>query len=191
MAAAMIAKAILGGIGGGLSGAANGAQSGNMNISEDIKKAGESINKMKQQKGTSEDETEKTENKPVENTETEKKPVMPSDEELKDIYGDSMTDSLLENFSKIAAIDFTYKPEAQAEYNGNANVDGKEHIGVKAQELESNPVTSATVETDEHGNKVVNTDQLAMADTAVIAEMSRRILTLEVAVKELLAKTRG
>lgn len=114
-----------------------------------------------------------------------------SDVELKKIYGDDLADNLIENFAKINAIDFKYTPEAQKEYNGANSVDDKEHIGIKAQELESNPATIGTVETDINGNKVVNTQHLTAANTAVIAELSRRILTLEMAIEELRGMQNG
>lgn len=108
-----------------------------------------------------------------------------SDYNLKEIYGDAVTDKIIENFAKISAIDFTYKPEAQEQYQGDKGVDGNEHIGVIAQELEKNPVTEGTVTEDQNGNKVVDTRHLAFADTAAIAELSRRVLALEAVVKEM------
>ena len=113
-----------------------------------------------------------------------------SDYNLKEIYGDAITDKIIENFAKISAIDFTYKPEAQEQYQGDKGVDGNEHIGVIAQELEKNPVTEGTVTEDQNGNKVVDTRHLAFADTAAIAELSRRVLALEAVVKEMSEKTK-
>ena len=108
-----------------------------------------------------------------------------SDACLKSIYGDSLDDKIIENFAKIAAIDFHYKPEAQAEYAGKYGVDSAEHIGVKAQDLEKNEATKGTVFKNENGDKTVDTRHLAFADTAAIAELSRRVLALEEVVKEL------
>jgi hypothetical protein len=108
-----------------------------------------------------------------------------SDIFLKEVYKDNIDDQIIENFSKISAIDFKYKPDAQKEYAGCCGVDNKEHIGVIAQELEANPATAGTVETNEKGDKQVNTAQLTMADTAAIAELSRRVLALEESVKNL------
>lgn len=113
-----------------------------------------------------------------------------SDYNLKEIYGDAVTDKIIENFAKISAIDFTYKPEAQEQYQGDKGVDGNEHIGVIAQELEKNPVTEGTVTEDQNGNKVVDTRHLAFADTAAIAELSRRVLALEAVVKEMSEKNK-
>lgn len=113
-----------------------------------------------------------------------------SDYNLKEIYGDAITDKIIENFAKISAIDFTYKPEAQEQYQGDKGVDGNEHIGVIAQELEKNPVTEGTVTEDQNGNKVVDTRHLAFADTAAIAELSRRVLALEAVVKEMSEKNK-
>lgn len=108
-----------------------------------------------------------------------------SDERLKEIYGESIDDKIIENFAKISAIDFKYKDEAVKEYDGDYGVDSNNHIGVTAQELQDNPATEGTVETNENGDLVVDTRHLAFADTAAIAELSRRVLALEQIVKEL------
>ena len=111
-----------------------------------------------------------------------------SDESLKDIYGDSVSDRIIKDFAKIAAIDFSYKSEAQKKYAGNPGVDDKEHTGVIAQELAQTKSTESTVSPDENGNLSVDTRQLTMTNTAAIAELSRRVLTLETAIKELMSK---
>jgi len=108
-----------------------------------------------------------------------------SDEGLKTIYGESLTDELVEAFAKIDTADFTYKPEAQELYKDNPSMDSKEHIGVIAQQLAENPLTEATVEEDENGFLELNTGHLTAENTAVIAELSRRVLALEEIVKEL------
>lgn len=108
-----------------------------------------------------------------------------SDIDLKSIYGDSIDDRIIENFAKISAIDFHYKPSAQKEYNGAFGVDNKEHIGIKAQELQDNEATKGTVSENENGDLIVDTRHLTFADTAAIAELSRRVLALEEIVKEL------
>lgn len=108
-----------------------------------------------------------------------------SDETLKSIYGDSIDDKIIENFAKISAIDFTYNDEAKEKYDDNLGVDDKEHVGVIAQELAVNDATKGTVSQNENGDLEVDTRHLAFADTAAIAELSRRVLALEEAVKEL------
>ena len=108
-----------------------------------------------------------------------------SDETLKSIYGDSIDDKIIENFAKISAIDFTYNDEAKEKYDNNLGVDDKEHVGVVAQELAVNDATKGTVSQNENGDLEVDTRHLAFADTAAIAELSRRVLALEEAVKEL------
>lgn len=108
-----------------------------------------------------------------------------SDETLKSIYGDSIDDKIIENFAKISAIDFTYNDEAKEKYDDNLGVDDKEHVGVIAQELAVNDATKGTVSQNENGDLEVDTRHLAFADTAATAELSRRVLALEEAVKEL------
>lgn len=109
-----------------------------------------------------------------------------SDVTLKELYGDSIDDKIIENFAKISAIDFTYNDEAKEKYgDGEKGVDNQEHIGVTAQELEANDATKGTVTQNENGDLEVDTRHLAFADTAAIAELSRRVLALEEAVKGL------
>ena len=111
-----------------------------------------------------------------------------SDENLKTIYGDKINDSLVEDFAKIGAIDFTYKPEAVEEYDGKFSVDDKEHIGVTAQNLEEVEATRGAVKENEEGDKVVDTNHLVFSNTAAIGELSRRVIALEEVVKELTQK---
>src|SRR5574344_109235 len=85
-------------------------------------------------------------------------------------------DDITEDMAKINAYLFKYKPEAQAKFNGQHGVDDKEHIGVMAQELEKNPVTSSAVATDPNsGFKMVDTDKLTMANTAAISELAKKL----------------
>lgn len=117
--------------------------------------------------------------------------VLNSDERLKEVFGDSISDRIIEDFAKISAIDFKYKPEAQEEYKGENGVDDKEHTGVIAQELAGTESTESTVSPDENGNLAVDTRHLTMTNTAAIAELSRRVLTLETALKELNQRIKG
>lgn len=111
-----------------------------------------------------------------------------SDAVLKEIYGDSIDDKIIENFAKISAISFKYTDEAQEKYNGEKGVDDDQHIGIIAQELQNNPATEGTVEQNENGDLEVDTQHLTFADTAAIGELARRVLALEEAVKELQSK---
>lgn len=111
-----------------------------------------------------------------------------SDAVLKEIYGDSIDDKIIENFAKISAISFKYTDEAQEKYNGEKGVDDNQHIGIIAQELQNNPATEGTVEQNENGDLEVDTQHLTFADTAAIGELARRVLALEEAVKELQSK---
>jgi hypothetical protein len=108
-----------------------------------------------------------------------------SDVLLKTVYGDSLDDRIIDNFAKISAISFEYNDEAKSKYGEEKAVDDNQHIGVIAQELEANPVTEGAVKTNENGDLEVDTRHLTFADTAAIGELSRRVLALEEAVKEL------
>lgn len=166
-------KAALGGIGGGFNGAAKGATQNqlsndnstalkgfdNTTLQNDLAETGKAIDKAK-------------------------KDGVLSDGSLKNIYGENINDDLIKAFSLIDTADFTYKKEAQEEYKNNDNMDGKEHIGVIAQQLEANPITSGTVERNENGDLEIKTGHLTAENTAAIAELSRRVLALEKAMEE-------
>ena len=111
-----------------------------------------------------------------------------SDEDLKKIYGDNLSDRLVEDFAKIRAIDFKYTPEAQKEYKDELSVDDNNHTGVTAQNLEEVESTAGAVSTNMNGDKEVDTNHLTFANTATIGELSRRVLALEEVVKELSEK---
>lgn len=111
-----------------------------------------------------------------------------SDEDLKKIYGDNLSDRLVEDFAKIRAIDFNYTPEAQKEYKDELSVDDNNHTGVTAQNLEEVESTAGAVSTNMNGDKEVDTNHLTFANTATIGELSRRVLALEEVVKELSEK---
>ena len=111
-----------------------------------------------------------------------------SDVLLKTVYGDSLDDKIIDNFAKISAISFEYNDEAKSKYGQEKAVDDNQHIGVIAQELEANPITEGAVKTNENGDLEVDTRHLTFTDTAAIGELSRRVLALEEAVKELQQK---
>ena len=103
-------------------------------------------------------------------------PTVVSDERLKNIFGE---ETPIDCFAKIHSYEFKYTPEAQEMMQGKDHVDDKEHLGVMAQELVVNPATSACVFKDKDGFLKVDTVQLTMANTATIAELSRKVQQLE------------
>lgn len=70
---------------------------------------------------------------------------------------------------------YKYKKGAQDAYG----VDDKKHVGIIAQQLEENPVTKSAVETMDDGHKEVNINELTMQNTAMLADVVRRIEKLE------------
>lgn len=102
-----------------------------------------------------------------------------SDERMKEIVDDAQNryGNLSKMIEGIDSYKFEYTPEAQKEYPNEA--DNEEHIGVLAQQLENNPVTAGSVVTDENGIKHVDTKELTLEQMAIIADMARRISTLE------------
>lgn len=103
-------------------------------------------------------------------------PTVVSDERLKNIFGE---ETPIDCFAKIHSYEFKYTPEAQEIMQGKDHVDDKEHLGVMAQELLMNPATSSCVIKDTDGFLKVDTAQLTMANTATIAELSRKVQKLE------------
>lgn len=205
MAWQVVAKAILGGIGGGLS---EGAKSGRTNWSgrniqtsdskfgDQMQQVGSGIGniagiigakKAAQNQNQNSADTDKATTAATEKSAEDGK----SDENLKDLSDVLGMDSdiALRWMSEIKPISFTYTPEAQRLYAGeNKGVDDKQHFGVKAQDLEKNPMTAATVSTDEKGFKEVDTRHLAFADTAMISILSKKIQQLEAKVAYLESK---
>lgn len=186
----LVAKGILGGIGGALEGAKGDVNMGKAPEAKDYSKEysdiGSKIGEAIKENKTEAKSTEKTA-KPTEETAKSATEQLQgaSDYDLKQIYGEDVDDRIIENFAKISAIDFSYKPKAQEEYKGDYGVDNQEHIGVIAQELQQNEATSGAVNENENGDLVVDTRHLTFADTAAIAELARRVLALETVVKGL------
>ena len=101
-----------------------------------------------------------------------------SDERLKNIFGDN--EDAIKAFSKLKSIQFTYTDKAREVHPGEENgVDNDLHYGIKAQDLEKNPFTAAVVSKDPEGYKQVDPSELTAANTAVIAEICKRILIIE------------
>lgn len=101
-----------------------------------------------------------------------------SDARLKRVCGDNA--DLIDLFSKIGSYEFNYTDKAKALYpNGSHHVDNKRHVGVMAQELEKNPATNAVINTEKNGYKTVDTAQLTLTNTAVLADVCRRLEALE------------
>lgn len=115
---------------------------------------------------------------PNNNTTINNKSTILSDERMKSLFG---KDKSLDCFGKINAYMFRYKPEAQQAFKDkDLGVDDKVHVGVMAQELKSNPITSSTVNSDPmSGILTVDTKQLTMTNTAMIAELTRKVDMLE------------
>jgi hypothetical protein len=102
-----------------------------------------------------------------------------SDERLKRIFGDN--EDAIKAFSKIDSIKFEYNDKAKKLYpEGEKNVDSDPHYGVKAQDLQKNPYTASTVQEDpDTGYLNVNTQELTMANSAVISDICKRLLAIE------------
>lgn len=101
-----------------------------------------------------------------------------SDERLKRIFGDNA--DAIEAFAKLDSIQFTYNDKAKEVHPNEENgVDNDLHYGIKAQDLEKNPYTTAVVSNDPNGYKQIDPAELTSANTAVIAEICKRLLIIE------------
>ena len=102
-----------------------------------------------------------------------------SDARLKNIFGDN--EDIIKTFAKIKAIEFTYNDKAKdIPGSENKGVDDDVHLGIKAQDLATNPLTASAVSKDpESGYLQVDTKELTTANSAVISELCRRIEILE------------
>lgn len=98
-----------------------------------------------------------------------------SDENCKNII--EQTNHISKLAEDIGAYLYEYKPEAKEAYPNETN--DEMNVGPVAQELEKNPVTAASVETDDKGIKHVNTDRLALSEMAIIADLARRLADVE------------
>lgn len=102
-----------------------------------------------------------------------------SDERLKNISGGNQ--DIIDLFSKINSIEFTYNDKAKkALGNKDSGVDNDRHVGVIAQELASNPITSSAVVQDpQTGYLQVDTKEMTMANSAVLADLCKRVIAIE------------
>lgn len=169
---------------GGGSGAAAAKPASGANLASAVKDiAGLTKDKSSEDKATEEatKEAEKASEATKEATEKATEEVAEdskiiSDCRLKELFG---TDDIVELFSHINSYEFKYTPKALRLYNGTKGVDEGTNIGVMAQELEENPVTENTVIDDENGYKNIETNKLAAADTAVLADVCKRLIAIE------------
>lgn len=102
---------------------------------------------------------------------------MIGNDRLKELFKGN--DDIIAAFSKLNAYEFKYTHKALDLYEGTKGVDKGTNIGVMAQELEANPVTQNTVVEDENGYKNIEVGKLAAADTAVLADVCKRLLAIE------------
>lgn len=170
--------------GGGGSGAAMAKPASGANLASAVKNiAGLTKDKSSEDKATEEatEEAKKAaedakEAEKAEETGKAEDATIISDCRLKELFG---TDDIVKLFSHINSYEFKYTPKALRLYNGTKGVDEGTNIGVMAQELEENPVTENTVIDDENGYKNIETNKLAAADTAVLADVCKRLIAIE------------
>ena len=100
-----------------------------------------------------------------------------SDEHLKENIEEA--GGIIPMMAQIDSYLYNYKPEAQEEYAGTGMMNNDNNLGVMAQELQENPLTAPAVKTDEKGNLALDTGRLTSINTAMIAELCKKVMELE------------
>jgi len=100
-----------------------------------------------------------------------------SDENLKENIEEA--GGIIPMMAQIDSYLYNYKPEAQEEYAGTGMMNNDNNLGVMAQELQENPLTAPAVKTDEKGNLALDTGRLTSINTAMIAELCKKVMELE------------
>ena len=100
-----------------------------------------------------------------------------SDEQLKEDIEEA--GGIIPMMAQIDSYLYKYKPEAQEEYAGTGMMNDDNNLGVMAQELQENPLTAPAVKTDAKGNLALDTGRLTSINTAMIAELCKKVMELE------------
>ena len=103
--------------------------------------------------------------------------VVSSDENLKTDVQEA--GGIIPLMAEIDSYLYQYTPEAQKEYAGTGMMNDKNNLGVMAQDLQKNPLTEPAVIEDEKGNLALDSGRLASINTAVIAELCKKVMDLE------------
>lgn len=107
-----------------------------------------------------------------------------SDERVKDY---TEADNLIDNYSQIQPISYNYNDKAK-EVDDSIDTN-KNYVGVKAQDLEDNPATPNVVKEDSEGYKELDTTELTSNNTAVIAELCRKVKEISEMLNSLIGVT--
>lgn len=97
-----------------------------------------------------------------------------SDDNLKCKYSKD-ADVVLEAYRNLDAIIYKYNNEAHQIEDDTGSIDNDVHLGVKAQDIERQPVLSSAVSTSENGYKEVDIKEMTLANTAAISELVKKV----------------
>lgn len=98
-----------------------------------------------------------------------------SDERVKHIFGENKANDIVDLMSKIHSYTYEYKPE----FKNHEGCDDDVHVGIVAQELEANPITESSVIENEEGLKMIDTSDLTLVNTSVIAKLCEEIADIK------------
>lgn len=102
-----------------------------------------------------------------------------SDENVKTEVQNNVGDELLDEMSQVKPFHFTYKPEFQ-ELDDTGSIDSDEHIGVKAQDIEAQPLLNSIISENENGLKEIDIREMTLANTAAISALINKLKELGV-----------
>ena len=103
-----------------------------------------------------------------------------SDENAKDeISTDNVGDELIEEMAQVKPFHFYYKPEV-AEIDDTGSIDSDPHIGIKAQDLESQPLLNSIVSENDNGLKEIDIKEMTLANSAAISALINKLKDLGV-----------
>ena len=103
-----------------------------------------------------------------------------SDENVKtDINTENVSNELLDEMSQVKPFHFIYKPEFQ-ELDNTGSIDTDEHIGVKAQDIEAQPLLNSIISENENGLKEIDIREMTLANTAAISALINKLKELGV-----------
>ena len=81
--------------------------------------------------------------------------------------------------AQVKPFHFYYKPEV-AEIDDTGSIDSDPHIGIKAQDLESQPLLNSIVSENDNGLKEIDIKEMTLANSAAISALINKLKDLGV-----------
>lgn len=87
---------------------------------------------------------------------------------------DNVSDELIEEMAEVKPFHFYYKPEAAA-IDDTGSIDSDPHIGIKAQDLEKQPLLNSIVSENDNGLKEIDIKEMTLANSAAISALINKL----------------